>query len=110
VACNAKAYTTDRVKEDLRHRFKLHLTAEQRAKAAAKTLDVRRACLETAFEGLEKAQAQQRELSVEIHLKCLCQSQTCRKRLAEDFALLFKTKLSAIAHQRCQLVVSLDAI
>lgn len=66
MACNAKAYTTDRVKEDLRHRFKLHLTAEQRAKAAAKILDVRRACLETAFEGLEKAQAQQRELSVEI--------------------------------------------
>ena len=66
VASNAKAYTTDRVKEDLRHRFKLHLTAEQRAETAAKTLEVRRASLETAFEGLEKAQTQQRELAVEI--------------------------------------------
>ncbi len=66
VASNAKAYTTDRVKEDLRHRFKLHLAAEQRAETAAKTLEVRRTSLETAFEGLEKAQAQQRELAVEI--------------------------------------------
>ena len=66
VASNSKAYTTDRVKEDLRHRFKLHLTAEQRTETAAKTLEVRRASLETAFESLEKAQSQQRELAVQI--------------------------------------------
>lgn len=89
MACNAKAYTTDRVKEDLRHRFKLHLTAEQRAKAAAKTLDVRRACLETAFEGLEKAQAQQRELSVEI------ETLTARNRRTNHQWAEFKNKTGA---------------
>ncbi|MDB4767037.1 serine/threonine protein kinase, partial [bacterium] len=62
----AKAYTSDRVKEDLRHRFTLHKTAQQRLKTAERTLALRQTSLNTAFESLEKAQAQQRELQVKI--------------------------------------------
>jgi len=66
VATNAKAYTSNRVKEDLRHRFTLHKTAQQRLKTAEKTLALRQASLNTAFESLEEAQTQQRELQVKI--------------------------------------------
>ena len=66
VATNAKAYTSDRVKEDLRHRFTLHKTSEQRLKTAERTLALRQTSLNTAFESLEQAQAQQRELQVKI--------------------------------------------
>ena len=66
VATNSKAYTSDRVKEDLRHRFTLHQTAQQRLKTAEKTLALRESALNAGFESLEKAQAQQRELQVKI--------------------------------------------
>lgn len=66
VATNSKAYTSERVKEDLRHRFTLHRTAEQRLKTAEKTLTLRKSALNNGFESLEKAQAQQRELQVKI--------------------------------------------
>ena len=66
VATNSKAYTSERVKEDLRHRFTLHRTAEQRLKTAEKTLALRETALNNGFESLEKAQAQQRELQVKI--------------------------------------------
>lgn len=66
VATNSKAYTSARVKEDLRHRFTLHRTAEQRLKTAEKTLALRKSALNNGFESLEKAQAQQRELQVKI--------------------------------------------
>lgn len=66
VATNSKAYTSERVKEDLRHRFTLHRTAEQRLKTAEKTLALRESALNNGFESLEKAQAQQRELQVKI--------------------------------------------
>jgi len=66
VATNSKAYTSDRVKEDLQHRFTLHQTAEQRLKTAEKTLALRESALNAGFESLEKAQAQQRELQVKI--------------------------------------------
>lgn len=66
IATNAKAYTSDRVKEDLRHRFTLHKTAKQRLQTAKKTLALRQASLNTAFESLERTQSQQRALQVNI--------------------------------------------
>lgn len=66
VATNSKAYTCQRVKEDLRHRFTLHRTAQQRMETAEKTLALRESALKNGFESLEKAQAQQRELQVKI--------------------------------------------
>lgn len=66
VATDSKAYTSERVKEDLRHRFTLHRTAEQRLKTAQRTLTLRESALNSGFESLEKAQAQQRELQVKI--------------------------------------------
>ena len=49
VAANAKAYTSDRVKEDLRHRFTLHKTAQQRLKTARRTLALRRDVAQHSF-------------------------------------------------------------
>ena len=66
VASNSKAYTSERVKEDLRHRFTLHQTAQQRLNTAKKTLALRESALNNGFQSLEKAQAQQRELQVKI--------------------------------------------
>jgi len=66
VATNSKAYTSDRVKEDLRHRFTLHQMAEQRLETAEKTLALRESALNAGFESLEKAQALKRELQVKI--------------------------------------------
>ena len=66
VATNGKAYTNDRVKEDLRHRFTVYQTAEMTLKKSEQVLDVRKVALEQAFAKLDEAQAQQRELEVQI--------------------------------------------
>ncbi len=66
VATNSKAYTTERVKEDLRHRFSVYQTAEQTITKSEQILELRKVALENAFAKLDEAQAQQRELEVQI--------------------------------------------
>ena len=66
VALNGNAYTTDRVKEDLRHRFTIYKTSEQTLAKSKDILELRKQALNAALEGLSEAQAQQRELEVQI--------------------------------------------
>ena len=66
VATNGKAYTNERVKEDLRHRFSVYQTAEKTVEKSEQILELRRAALESALVKLDEAQAQERELAVQI--------------------------------------------
>ena len=77
VATNGKAYTNERVKEDLRHRFTVYQTAELTLKKSEEILEVRKVALEQAFAKLDEAQAQQRELEVQI------ENLTARQRMVE---------------------------
>lgn len=66
VATNGQAYGSDRVKEDLRHRFTMYQTAEKTRDKSAQILDLRKDALQNALVALDQAQAQQRELEVQI--------------------------------------------
>ena len=66
VATNGKAYTNDRVEEDLRHRFTVYQTAEQTRDKLTKILEIRQSSLESALAKVEEAKAQQRELEIQI--------------------------------------------
>ena len=77
VATNGKAYTSERVKEDLRHRFTLYKTAEKTIEKSEQILELRKESLEAAFAKLDEAQAQERELQVQI------ENLTARQRMVE---------------------------
>ena len=77
VATNGKAYTNERVKEDLSHRFTVYKTAKQTIEKSEEILSARRTALEQAFAKLDEAQAQQRELEVQI------ENLTARQRMVE---------------------------
>lgn len=66
VGTNGKAYTNERVKEDLAHRFKMYQTAEKTAEKSKEILRLRESSLESAFAKLEEAKTQKRELEVQI--------------------------------------------
>lgn len=77
VATNGKAYTNERVKEDLRHRLSIYQTAEKTKEKSVQILELRRSALEGALVKLDEAQAQQRELEVQI------ENLTARQRMVE---------------------------
>lgn len=77
VATNGKAYTNERVKEDLRHRLSIYQTAEKTKEKSDQILELRRSALESALVKLDEAQAQQRELEVQI------ENLTARQRMVE---------------------------
>lgn len=77
VATNGKSYTSTRVEEDLRHRFAMYRTAEQTRDKSSQILELRRKSLDAAMARLEQAQAQQRELEVQI------ENLTARQRMVE---------------------------
>jgi len=80
VATNGKAYTSSRVEEDLRHRFKIYQTAEKTKEKQAEVLSLREEAVEAAVAKLDEAKSQQRELEVQIeHL-------TARNRMNEVVA------------------------
>lgn len=66
VGTNGKAYTNERVTEDLRHRFKMYQTAEQTHEKSQEILKARESSLDAAVAQLEEAKAQQRELEVQV--------------------------------------------
>lgn len=66
VGTNGKSYTSERVKEDLRHRFKMYQTAEKTREKSAEILKARESSLASAINQLEEAKAQQRELEVQV--------------------------------------------
>jgi hypothetical protein len=66
VGTNGKAYTSERVKEDLAHRFKMYQTAEKTVAKSQEILRIRENSLESALAKLEEAKAQKRELEVQI--------------------------------------------
>lgn len=66
VATNGKAYASDRVKEDLSHRFKMYQTAEKTAVKSREILRLRESSLDSAMAKLEEAKSQKRELEVQI--------------------------------------------
>lgn len=77
VATNGKAYTNERVKEDLRHRLTVYQTAELTLNKSKEVLEFRKVALEQAFAKLDEAQSQQRELEVQI------ENLTARQRMVE---------------------------
>jgi len=66
VATNGQAYSTERVKEDLAHRFKMYQTAEKTLVKSKEILSIRNNSLEAAEAKLEEAKSQKRELEVAI--------------------------------------------
>jgi hypothetical protein len=66
VGTNGKAYTNERVQEDLRHRFTIYQTAEKTREKSNEILKLRQASLESALAQLDDAKAQQRELEIQI--------------------------------------------
>lgn len=66
VATNGKAYTNDRVKEDLAHRFKMFQTGEKTTEKSKEILKHRESALDSAISKLDEAKAQKRELEVQI--------------------------------------------
>ncbi len=77
VATNGKAYTNDRVEEDLRHRFSLHKTTTQTRDKSAQILELRAQALASALVKIDDARALQRELEVQI------ESLNARNRMVE---------------------------
>lgn len=66
VGTNSKAYSTERVTQDLRQRFAIHKTAKATVEKDEKVLELRKQALTSAFQKLEEAQAQKRELAIQI--------------------------------------------
>ncbi len=66
VGTNGKAYTNERVEEDLRHRFAMYQTAEKTRDKSAQILKLRESSLDSAIAKLDEAKKQQRELEVQI--------------------------------------------
>ena len=66
VGTNGKNYGTQRVKEDLAHRFSVYQTAEATKEKSEQILDLRKQGLTAAFDKLEQTRALQRELAVQI--------------------------------------------
>ncbi len=66
VGTNGKAYTSERVEEDLRHRFTMYQTAEKTKEKCQQILAARESSLESALAQLEEAKSQQRELEVQV--------------------------------------------
>lgn len=77
VATNSKAYSNDRVEEDLRHRFNMFQTAEKTREKSAQILSLRESSLDSALAKLEEAKSQQRELEIQI------ENLTARHRMNE---------------------------
>lgn len=66
VGTNGKAYTNERVEEDLRHRFTMYQTAEKTREKSAEILQLRENSLDSALAQLDEAKSQQRELEIQI--------------------------------------------
>ena len=66
VAANSKAYTTQRVKEELRTRLAIHKTATATMEKDEKVLELREKSLNAAMERLAEARSQKTELALEI--------------------------------------------
>jgi chromosome segregation ATPase len=66
VGTNGKAYTNERVQEDLRHRFTMYQTAEKTREKSKEILNLRQASLDSALAQLDEAKQQQRELEIQI--------------------------------------------
>lgn len=66
VATNGKAYTNDRVKDDLSHRFKMYQTAEKTSAKSKEILRLRESSLDSAMAKLEEAKSQKRELEIQV--------------------------------------------
>lgn len=66
VATNGQAYSSERVKEDLGHRFKMYQTSEKTLAKSKEILSIRNNSLEAAEAKLEEAKSQKRELEVVI--------------------------------------------
>lgn len=77
VATNGKSYTSNRVEEDLRHRFSVYQTAEQTRDKTNQILELRRKSLDAAMAKLEQAQAMQRELEIQV------ENLTARQRMVD---------------------------
>ena len=66
VAANSKAYTTTRVKEELRTRLSIHKTAVATMEKDQKVLELREKALDAAMERLAEARSQKTELALQI--------------------------------------------
>lgn len=66
VAANSKAYTTTRVKEELRTRLSIHKTAVATMEKDQKVLELREKALNAAMERLAEARSQKTELALQI--------------------------------------------
>ena len=66
VAANSKAYTTTRVKEELRTRLSIHKTAVATMDKDQKVLELREKALDAALERLAEARSQKTELALQI--------------------------------------------
>lgn len=66
VAANSKAYTTQRVKDELRIRLASHKTASATMEKDQKVLELRQRSLEAAMERLAEARSQKTELALQI--------------------------------------------
>lgn len=66
VAANSKAYTTARVKEELRTRLSIHKTAVATMEKDQKVLELREKALDAAMERLAEARSQKTELALQI--------------------------------------------
>ena len=66
VAANSKAYTTQRVKDELRIRLASHKTASATMEKDQKVLELRERSLEAAMERLAEARSQKTELALQI--------------------------------------------
>jgi septation ring formation regulator EzrA len=66
VAANSKAYTTQRVKEELRTRLAIHKTATATMEKDEKVLELREKSLNAAMERLAEARSQKTELALQI--------------------------------------------
>ena len=64
VAVNGKAYTTERVREDLAHRFDVYRTMEKTIAKTEQILELRLQALATAEQKLDEVYSQRRELEV----------------------------------------------
>jgi chromosome segregation ATPase len=66
VAANSKAYSTARVKEELRTRLAIHKTATATLEKDQKVLELREKAMEAAMERLAEARSQKTELALQI--------------------------------------------
>lgn len=66
VAANSKAYSTTRVKEELRSRLSIHKTATATLEKDQKVLELRQKAMDAALERLAEARNQKTELALQI--------------------------------------------